>query len=123
VDATHKGFTIAGNFTALGYAPLVQASTVDLLLWYKVTSAGSLIHDMELSFNGDVLSPPAVTSVTEEIFADALHQTLLGSVSVQAPNPLSAQVILSQDVDTIYVTKDISLAAFGGDGFSGYVTV
>jgi hypothetical protein len=109
LDATHEGFQISGSFVAL--AP--PTSSVDLLLQYTCTSSGSAIHDMELAFNGSVITSPALASVTETIYTDPTKQTLLGQVVVATPSPLSSSVILNKDVTSIFVTKDISLNAFG----------
>ncbi len=109
----NEGFTISGSFVASTFPfAAVDHSAVDLLLGYRATSSGSLIHDVELGFNGGIISDPAFASVIETVYSDALRTNVLGQVSVSTPTPLNNSIILSESVSTIYVTKDIALDAW-----------
>lgn len=107
----NAGFQIAGGFSAFGL-PQTPTSFVDLMLHYKATSSVGLINDVELSFNGSILHDLAFASVVEKVYSDANLQNVIGTAIVQTPTPQSTHIVLSEAVNTVWVTKDIMLNAF-----------
>jgi hypothetical protein len=106
------GIQISSGFTALG-APGVNFS--DAAITY-VASGTAGLTSVGLSFDGFFMGL-AVASVTENVFADAAHTTLLGRAVVScslAGCSQTAVVNLTSSADTLYITKDINVTAFSG---------
>ena len=83
--------------------------TEDITLTYNATSSGGLFHDVQLTYNGNGIAGLVTTNISEEVFIGGTS-TLIGSVSVNNPPPvLTADVLLSQNVSSISVVKDIEL--------------
>jgi hypothetical protein len=74
-----------------------------------------LIHDIDLGFNA-VSSNIASAQIIESAYLPGTL-TLLGQTSVKVPppcgatNPCSSTLVLSQDVQSASITKDVSLDA------------
>jgi hypothetical protein len=100
-DATtgDSGIRIQGAFNS-------GTTSEDVIITYTATaSGGQLFHDASLYFNGTVTS-----SVTEDIYVDGTS-TKIGHLEVSNPpsNNFTDDIILSQDVTSIDVVKDIGL--------------
>ncbi|MDR3578503.1 MAG: PEP-CTERM sorting domain-containing protein [Oryzomonas sp.] len=106
----NPGFAINGGFSAQGLG-----SDVDLIVKYTATST-SLISDVDLAFDGSVLTQKALASVTEDVYTDSSLSTLLGQIKVKTPSPLSNDINLSTPEYSVYVTKDINLDALSCGG-------
>jgi hypothetical protein len=108
IDASTSGgnLNIASGFTA------AFGTFDDAVITYQVTSA-SPITSVDLTFNGTFLGL-AVSSVTETIFSDAARTNIITqlevSCSVLGCNR-SEIIPLGGSYTTLYVTKDISVAA------------
>jgi PEP-CTERM motif len=101
-DATNgdPGIRIQGAFNS-------GTTSEDVIITYTATaSGGQLFHDASLYFNGTVTS-----SVTEDIYISGTN-TVIGHLQVnndEVSTNLTDDILLSQDVDSIYVVKDIGL--------------
>jgi len=100
-DATtgDSGIRIQGAFNA-------GTTSEDVIITYTATaSGGQLFHDASMYFNGTVTS-----SISEDIF---IHGTSIkiGHLEVSNPpaNNFNDDILLSQDVASIDVVKDIGL--------------
>jgi hypothetical protein len=100
-DATtgDSGIRIQGAFNS-------GTTSEDVVITYTATaSGGQLFHDASLYFNGTVTS-----SISEDIF---IHGTSIkiGHLEVSNPpaNNFTDDILLSQDVDSIDIVKDVGL--------------
>jgi hypothetical protein len=86
--------------------------TQDVQLHYTLAtnSPSNLLHDAQLTFNGNGLPPNMVaTSVHEQVFIHGTN-TLIGDLLVNNPPPnLTQDIVLSQNVASIDVFKDVEL--------------
>lgn len=107
LDATHEELTFQGAFN--GGGPTAPAGSGDILIQYSVatTNGAALIHDIQLSFNGVVISPTAQATVTETAF-NASNQ-IVGQVVVNTPSNLGTNTIIlaGGPYSSVRVQKDI----------------
>ncbi|HOL27514.1 MAG TPA: PEP-CTERM sorting domain-containing protein, partial [Phycisphaerae bacterium] len=111
------GLRFSGGMAAI--ATVNPDSQLHARITYKVTATPPfLLHDVELGFNGrTTLDGSAV--VLEEV-RDA-SDALLGSAFVQALSPLTASAILSADVQSAWITKQIDL--WGGQSGTSTISI
>jgi len=107
LDSTHELLTFQGAFN--GGGPTAPAGSGDILIQYNVatTTGAALIHDIQLSFNGVVISPTAQATVTETAF-NASNQ-IVGQVLVNTPSNLGTNTInlANGPYSSVHVQKDI----------------
>lgn len=119
IDPTHQLLTFSGGFSA-GIGPGGGAGDADYLIGYTVTTTNAqpLIHDIQLSFNGVVISPLASANVVEQAFVSG---NLVGTVFVNTPSNLGTNsfVLTGGPFTSVSVQKDIHLVAAAG----GLVTI
>jgi hypothetical protein len=109
---TNPGFIIGGGFSAFAGGVFGPDSLVDISLTFAVTaSAGFLIHDVDLTFDGSAIGS-AVASITESVYTDSTLSTLLAqAVVTTAPPPVLSIHKEFAPQQSIFVTKDIFLKA------------
>jgi PEP-CTERM motif len=95
------GITFQGAFNS-------GTTSEDVTITYDATSSGGLFHDASMFFNGTVTS-----SITEDIFNDTggIVGAKIGHLAVSNPpaGAFTADILLSADVTSIEVIKDIGL--------------
>jgi hypothetical protein len=118
VTTTTDQFGNLGIQFQLGANVGATNSSIDLLLGYDVTVVGSsqLIHDIHMSFNGNITGSGS-TNVTETVNGLVPLTGIIGQITVQNPPPvLDAQIDLSTLVSKAHVVKDIFLGVGGTAG-------
>jgi hypothetical protein len=86
--------------------------TEDITLTYHaaINSGSDLFHDAQLTYNGNGLPPNIVTTNVDEKVYQGGTANLLADVQVSNPPPVLTQdLILSSNVSSIDVVKDIQL--------------
>lgn len=105
--------TFSGGFNA-GLGGL--AGNSNYLIGYTVNTTNNqpLIKDIQLSFNGVVISPTASATVTETALVGL--NTIAGQVVVNTPNNLSSASLnlVGGPFTSVRVQKDIQLIALAG---------
>ncbi len=108
-----SGIQFDGLLQALSPASATSSAFLDVMLSYEVTSA-TPISTVSLDFDGAVSSTSAIAQaqVVESAYTSP-GGTLLGQTQVQTPNSLSSTLTLNPGQTSLYLTKDVSVTAFG----------
>ncbi|MGI4942319.1 MAG: PEP-CTERM sorting domain-containing protein [Janthinobacterium lividum] len=106
-----SGIEFQGLLQALSPASATGSAFLDVLLSYQVTSA-TPISTVSLAFNGAAVGSIAQSQIVESAFASP-GGALLGTTQVNTPSPLQSSLTLSSAPTSIYLTKDVSVTAFG----------
>jgi PEP-CTERM motif len=110
-----NGIEISGAFNVSG-----GAATEDVLIGYDVNVVGPLlISDIHMTWNGALLAPIGLGSVTETVTDLDTPFGILAQINVQNAPPLSnlsAQANLTEFEDGIHVAKDILLVTNNATG-------
>lgn len=100
-------------------------SSLDLSFDYLAVSAGALITDIHLTFNGG-FTPSSATSAFAEVIEtvrDAVTGEILGQAQVtNPPQNLDVTIVLTHAVSAVLITKDIILRA-GADASGASISV
>jgi hypothetical protein len=103
-DATtgDNGIRIQGSFTS-------GLTSEDVALTYDATISGKLFHDASMYFNGTATSSISEMIYDEEV-GTADYGKVIGQLEVSNPPAVfTDDILLKEDVNSIYVVKDIGL--------------